>query len=159
MNQAKMATWITIIYFCTRDLHSFLSFVHCRIAYINIPLLSKVTFTPSFKPNISPLCTTPAFTSAINTILSTCLNHFTHQLPFYSRSSTHFKLCPFMKLPQNFSNTLALEHSLSFSQQLSYSMSKLWTMPLGQLLFHIDTSAHSSTICYCSRHFSALPTL
>ena len=35
------------LYICTRALHSFLSFAHCRVAPTVIPLLPKATFTPS----------------------------------------------------------------------------------------------------------------
>ena len=73
--------WNSIIYICTKALHS-LFFAHWRAASIVIPLLPKVTYTPSIQPNIGPSRNRPPLTSAINTvqairyssILSTCLN-------------------------------------------------------------------------------------
>ena len=44
--QAKMAELQWQLY-CTRALHSFWSFAHCRAASTVIPLLPKATFTPS----------------------------------------------------------------------------------------------------------------
>ena len=48
--QAKMAARNSISYTCTRALHSFLAFAHCRAASTIIPLLPKATFTPLSKP-------------------------------------------------------------------------------------------------------------
>ena len=48
---------------------------------------------------------------------------------------------------------------LSFSQHFSYPMPVLRTMPLIQLLLHMDTSWPLSPILYCSVHFSVLPKL
>ena len=71
-------------YVCTRALHSFLSFAHCRAASTIIPLLPKPTFTPSIQPNLClPSHIRPPLTSAINpllairysSILSACPNH------------------------------------------------------------------------------------
>ena len=81
--QAKMATWNSLSYICTRALQSFRSFVHCRAASTVIPLLPKATFTPSIHPNLSLPLTRPPLTSAINILLaiqyssifSTCPNH------------------------------------------------------------------------------------
>ena len=58
----------SIIYICTRDLHSFLTFAHCRAASTIIPLLPKAIFTPSTQPNLGLSCTRPPLTSAINTL-------------------------------------------------------------------------------------------
>ena len=49
--QAKMAAWNSFRYICTRTLHSFRSFAHCRAAATVIPLLPKATFTPSIQLN------------------------------------------------------------------------------------------------------------
>ena len=81
--QAKIAAWNSFSYICTRALHSFRSFAHCRAASTVIPLLPKPTFTPSIQPNLSLPRTHPPLTPAINTllairyssILSTCPNH------------------------------------------------------------------------------------
>ena len=80
--QAKMATWNSFSYICTRALHSFRSLAHCRAASV-ISLLPKATFTPSIQPNLGLPRTRPPLTSAINThlairyssIVSTCPNH------------------------------------------------------------------------------------
>ena len=61
----------TFCYICTRALHSFLSFAHCRAASNVIPLLPKATFTPSFQPNLGLPCTLTPLTSSINTLLAT----------------------------------------------------------------------------------------
>ena len=45
--QAKMAAWNLFSYLCTRALHSFRSFTHCRAASTIISLLPKATFTPN----------------------------------------------------------------------------------------------------------------
>ena len=60
----------SVTYICTRDLHSFLSFVHCRAASTVIPLLPKATFTPFIQPNLGLPRTRPPLTSAITTILA-----------------------------------------------------------------------------------------
>ena len=81
--QTKMAAWNSFSYICTRALHSFRSFAHCRAASTVIPLLPKATFTPSIQPNLGLPRTRPPKTSATNTILairyssilSTCPNH------------------------------------------------------------------------------------
>ena len=81
--QAKMAAWNWFSYICTRALHSFRSYAHCRAASTVIPLLPKATFTPSIQPNLGLRRTRPPLTSAINTflairysfILSTSPNH------------------------------------------------------------------------------------
>ena len=78
-----MATWISIIYMCTKTLHSFLSFAHYRAASTVIPLLPKATFTPSIQPNLGLPRTRPSLTSAVDTLLAkrfssilcTCTNH------------------------------------------------------------------------------------
>ena len=49
--------------------------------------------------------------------------------------------------------------SLSFSQYFTHFMPLLSTMPLVQLLLHIDTSWPLSPILYCSANFSVLPKL
>ena len=66
----KTGTKINDLHICTRDLHSFLSFAHCRAASTFIPLLLKATFTPSIQPNLGQRRTRPPLTSAINTLLS-----------------------------------------------------------------------------------------
>ena len=80
---------------CTRNLHSFLSFAHCRKAPTAISLLPKATFTPSIQPNLGLPRTRLRFTSAINTLVrpldvSKQFQHFliyaTRQLSFNSRS-------------------------------------------------------------------------
>ena len=49
----KIAEWNSIIYTCTRDLHSIQSIAHYRASCSVIPLLSKATFTPSIQPNLT----------------------------------------------------------------------------------------------------------
>ena len=49
--QAKMAALDSFSYICTRALHAFQSFAHCRAASTVIPLLPNATFTPSIQPN------------------------------------------------------------------------------------------------------------
>ena len=81
--QAKMAAWNSFSYICTRALHSFRSFAHCRSASTVIPLLPKATCTSSIQHNLGLPRTRPPLTSAINnllairysSILSTCPNH------------------------------------------------------------------------------------
>ena len=51
-------------YICTRTLHSFRSFAHCRAASTVIPLLPKATSTPSIQPNLGLPHTRPPLTSA-----------------------------------------------------------------------------------------------
>ena len=67
------------------------------------------------------------------------LIHSIGQFCFYSHSPTHLLIhnYPFMTLQSNFSNTSYQEHSLSFSQQFSYAMPLLRTMPFLQLLLHV----------------------
>ena len=57
--QAKMAGWNSFSYICTRALHSFRSFAHCRAASTAIPLLPKATLTPSILPNLGSLVLVP----------------------------------------------------------------------------------------------------
>ena len=68
--QAKISAWNSFSYICTRALHSFRSFAHCRAASTVIPLLPKATFTPSIQPNIGLPRTRPPLTSGINTLLA-----------------------------------------------------------------------------------------
>ena len=68
--QAKMAVWNSLSYICSRALHSFLSFAHCRAASTVIALLPKATFTPSIQPNLGLPRTHHPLTSAINTLLA-----------------------------------------------------------------------------------------
>ena len=78
-----MAAWNAFSYICTRALHAFRSFAHCRAASTVTPLLPKATFTPSIQPNLGLPPTRSPLISAINTllairyssILSTCPNH------------------------------------------------------------------------------------
>ena len=79
-----MAAWNSFSYICTIvALHSFRYFAHCRSASTVIPLLPKVTFTPSIQPNLGLLRTRPVLTSEIigllairySSILYTCPNH------------------------------------------------------------------------------------
>ena len=51
--QAKMAAWNSFSYICTRALHSFRSFAHCRAPSTVIPLLPKSTFTLSSRITVS----------------------------------------------------------------------------------------------------------
>ena len=54
-----MAEWNSFSYICTRALHSFLCFVHCRAASTVIPLLPNATFLPpSIWPNLGLPCST-----------------------------------------------------------------------------------------------------
>ena len=65
-----MAAWNSFSYICTRALHSFRSFAHCRAASTVIPPLPKSTFTPSIQPNLGLPRTRPPLTSAIDTLLA-----------------------------------------------------------------------------------------
>ena len=58
----------SIIYICTRVLHSFLS--HCCAASTIIPLLPKATYTPSIKPNLGLHRISHPLTSTIKTLLA-----------------------------------------------------------------------------------------
>ena len=78
-----MAARNSFSYICTRAVHSFRSFAHCRASSTVIPLLPKATFTPSIEPNLGLPRTRPQLTSAISTLLViryssipyTCPNH------------------------------------------------------------------------------------
>ena len=77
-----MAAWNSFSYVCTRALHSFLSFAHCRAASAVIPLLPKATFTPTIQPHLGRPRTRTPLTSAntllairYSSILSTWPNH------------------------------------------------------------------------------------
>ena len=76
-----------------------------------------------------------AKTISILTGLLYSLTPFLFQLSY---APLHSKLCPFVKLQPNFSNTLSQEHLLSFFQHFSYPMPLLRPTPLVQLLIHID---------------------
>ena len=67
--QAKIATFNSINYICTRALYSFPSFVHSHAASTVIRMLPKATFTPSIQPTLGLPHTRP-LTSAINTLLA-----------------------------------------------------------------------------------------
>ena len=167
-----MTAWNSFSYICTRALHSFRSFAHCRAASTVIPLLPKATFTPFIQPNLGLPRTRPPLTSAINTFLAirnsfiiyTCPNHLnTLRSALLANSLSlpaHLRTSSFLTLSIRDTPTKLLKHfisktSLSFSQHFSYSMPLLPTSTLVQLLCHIDTSWP----LYCSAHFSALPTL
>ena len=174
-----MASRNSFSYICTRALHSFRWFEHCRAASTVIPLLPKATFTPSIQSYLGLHRTHPPLTSAINTllaiqyssILSTCPNHFNTlwsallanslSITALLHTSSFLTLClyPFVILQPNFSNTSSQEHSLSFSQHFAYPMPQLRTTPLVRLLLHINTSWPFSPILYCLGHFSALSML
>ena len=166
-----MAAWNSFSYICTRAIHSFLSFAHCRAASAVILLLPKDTFTPSIQPNLGLPGTRPPLTSAINTllaaiqyssILSTCPNYLNTlwsallanslSIPALLRTSSFLTLS-IRDTPRNFSNTSSQEHSLSFSQQFSYAVPLLHTTPLVQLFLHIESFWLLSPILYCSEHF------
>ena len=68
--EVKMAALNSIIYICTRALHSFLAFAHCHTAFTVISILSKTIFTPCFQPNHSLPHTCPKLTFAITTFLA-----------------------------------------------------------------------------------------
>ena len=90
------------------------------------------------------------------------LIHFIYQLFSFQLflAPLDSKLCPFITLPPNFSNTSSQEHSLSFFQHFSYHMPLLRKTPLVQLLLHtVDTSYHLPAILYCLVQFSVLPKL
>ena len=97
--QAKMAAWNSFNYICTRALHYFLSFTHCRAASTVIPLLPKATYSLTSVtlvpgPHILrrstpfwPYGNHPFFPHAHTfSILSDLLYSLT---PFYSSSPTH----------------------------------------------------------------------
>ena len=103
--QAIMAACNSFSYICTRALHSFRSFAHCRAASTVIPLLLKATFTPTIQPNLGLPRTRLTLTSAINTLLAI-------------RYSSILSICP------NHLNTLwsaLLAHSLSIPALLRTS--------------------------------------
>ena len=123
--QAEISTWNSIIYICTRALHSFLFHVH---------QLPKANFTLSIQrslclPHTLPhLLTrfTPFYECDNSSILSTCPNHphtliyCTRQLLFDSSSSTHLFIpisIHSWHFQPNFSTTSSLEHPLFISQQ------------------------------------------
>ena len=60
----------SIIYICTRALHSFLSFSHCRTDSIAISLLPEAIFMPSIQHNLGLPRPRPPLTSAISTLLA-----------------------------------------------------------------------------------------
>ena len=143
--------WNSFSYICTRALHSFRSFTHCRVASTIIPLLLNTAFTPSIQPNLCHPRTCPSLTSAINTILAIWpspilpkwSNHLntlwsaqlanSFSIPALLCTSSFLTL-KFVTLQPNFSNTSSQEHSLSFFQHFSYPMPLLHTMPMVQLL-------------------------
>ena len=174
--QAKISAWNSFSYICTRALHSFRSFAHCRAASTVFSLLPKVTFTPSIQPNLGLPRTRPPLPSAINTlldiwyssILSKCPNHLNTlwsallanslSIPALLRTSS-FQTLSFATLQQNFSNTSFQEHSLSFSQRFSYPMPLLRTTPLVLLLrtlFSAPQALYPSFIL-CTTSFSHPP--
>ena len=51
----KIAVLNSIIYICTRALHSFFTLAPCRAASVVIPLPPKATITPFIQPNLSLL--------------------------------------------------------------------------------------------------------
>ena len=101
-----MAALNSFSYICTRALHAFRSFAHCRAASTVTPLLPKATFTPSIQPNLRLPRTRPPLTSAINTLLAI-------------RYSSILSICP------NHLNTLwsaLLANSLSIPALISYDL-------------------------------------
>ena len=151
-----MAAWNWFSYICIWALHYFWYFAHWRAASTVIPLLPKDTFAPTSLTSVSlvpilhwlwpstpfwPYSTNPFFPHAQTiSILSDLLYSLTPFLFQLSNTPLHSYLDPFVTLKPNFSNTSSQEHSLSFSQHFSYHMPLLRTMPLVQLLYHIDTS-------------------
>ena len=94
----------------------------------------------------------------------------TREIPFYSSSHMHLFIpnsihyIPFVFTHlTKFSNTSFQEHSLLFSQHISYPMPLFRAMALvWRLLAFIDTYRHSialSPFLYCSAHYSAHPKL
>ena len=131
----------------TSSLNSFLSFAHCRAASTVIPPLPKAIFTSAIDPNLGLPSTRPSLTSAINTliaircssILSTCPNHFNTLWSALLANSLFIqsllRTSSFLTLSVRHTPTKLLkhfkEHSLSFSQHLSYPMPSLFhTTPL-----------------------------
>ena len=141
-----MAAWNSFSYICTRALQSFLSFAHCRAATIVIPLLPKVTFTPSIQPNLGLPRTRPPIISAINT------------LPALLRTSS------FLSLPIRDTPTNILKHFISrtFTFLLSAILITHACLCSVQRCWYnysfIYSSYLLSPILYCSEHFSAFPT-
>ena len=68
--QAKLVSWNSFSYLCTRALYSYRSFAHWCAASTVIPLLPKATLTPSIQPNLGLPRTRPPLTSAIETLLA-----------------------------------------------------------------------------------------
>ena len=122
------------------------SFLCCPRPHSHHPSsLSSVSIVPAlhFLPPSTPFWpdgTHPFFshgqTISILSDLLSSLTPFLFQLSYALNS----KLYPFVTLQQNFSNTISQEHSVSFSQHVSYPMPLLRTTPLVQLLLNIDAS-------------------
>ena len=158
----------SIIYKCTRALHSFLSYANCGIAS-TVSLLPPSCHASNLTLVYPHTC--PPLTSTINTllairyssILSTCPNNLIYVLwctqltnslstPALLHTSSFITLS-ICDTPTKHLKHFVPKHSLSFSQHFSYSRPLLWTMHSVKLLIHIDSSLHLSPILCCSVHF------
>ena len=136
--QAKMASWNSFNYICTRALHPF---AHCRAASTVIPLLPKATFTPTIQLNLGLPRTRPSLTSAINTLLAI-------QLVMQSKKNSFFKIKNSLKKK----NIVKKKHFfIVFYYYLQFKGSKVFFNTL-ECLFILYTSCktlHSA----CQLHF------
>ena len=83
LGQSKTAPWNSLNYICTKALHSFWYFAHCRSASTVIPLLPKATFASSIHPNLGFPRTRPPLTSAINTRLAIRYSFILSTFPYH----------------------------------------------------------------------------
>ena len=143
--QAKITARNSFSYTCTRALHSFRSFTHCRSASTIIPLLPKATFTPSIQPNLSHPRTRPPLTSVINTLLairySSILSIWANHLNtlWSALLSKYLSIPAFLFVP----NCIHLWHSTQTSQ----------TLHLKNIHVPSISTSHTSCICSVQRHW------
>ena len=167
----------SIIYLCTKALHSLIS-----LAHISSRCQINATFTPSIQPNLGlPRARSP-LTFAINTLLAIQYSSILSASPndlnilwstLLASSLSIFQLfyaavCIFPTLSICYNTTKLLKHFISrtFIFLLSSFLIPLVCAPYNAvgtikvhwvlLLHHIGTSSHLSLILHYSIHFSAL---
>ena len=142
--QAKMATWNSFSYICTRALHSFRSFVHCPSACTIIPQLPMATFTPSIQPNLSLPRTCPPLSLAINTLLALQYSSILFTCPHHLN----------ILLSALFANSLSIPALLCTSTFLTLSIRNTPTKLLKQFIsrtftFFLSFSVLFHALTYC----------
>ena len=141
-----MAVWNSFTYICTRALHSFLYFWHCRAAYIVIHLLLKASFTQSAQPNLSVPRKRPLAT------------YFCHQHPYSHVVLTHSFLAGVLYhwcyLSTLLANSVSIPTLLRTSLFLPLSIRSWHSHQSSQTLhpkkIHFPSLSTSHTPCICS---------